>query len=131
MADDITDQLHVFDAPYGRKLDTPDPRGDGVVFEVGGLARADAHRLAVARANFPETTAEQYEQRGKDWIDRTTGVPHRIVLFDPAMADDPRDSGCSTFFVTEDGHLAYLRPLGVEGRSRNVVQGSVGAVVKP
>jgi hypothetical protein len=47
------------------------------------------------------------------------------------MADDPRDSGCSTFFVTEDGHLAYLRPLGVEGRSRNVVQGSVGAVVKP
>jgi hypothetical protein len=49
MADDITDQLHVFDAPSGRKLDTPDPRGDGVVFEVGGLARADAHRLAVAR----------------------------------------------------------------------------------
>jgi hypothetical protein len=94
------------------------------VFTVGGLPVADEHRLAVARANFVESHPEDFVQEGKDWIDRA-GVRHRLVLFDPAMADDPRDSGVSTFFITEDNHLVYLRPVGVESRGRNVVVGAL------
>jgi hypothetical protein len=126
MADQVTDQVYGFDGPTGWKVDTDTDRA--TMFSVGGLPLADEHRLKVARANFPEAQPEDFEQQGKDWVERATGVRHRIVGFDPSLSEDPRDTGVTTFFVTEDGHLAYLRPVGVEGRSRSVVQGNVGVV---
>ena len=97
----------------GRRLDADDPRE--FVFTVGGgLTPADDHRLRVARASFLEASAEDFTQEGKDWVNRDTGERHRLVLFDPAMSEDPRDTGVTTFFVTGDGYLAYLRPVGTE-----------------
>lgn len=126
MADQISDQVYAFDTPTGWRVDTPDARE--VVFEVGGLTRVDERRLQVARQHFTEAGAADFDQEGKDWVDRHTGVRHRLVYFDPTLSDDPRETGVTTFFVTADEHLVYLRPVGSEGHAKRVVQGTVGVV---
>jgi hypothetical protein len=95
------------------------------------LPLADDFRLGVARANFTEAQPRDFDQQGKDWVHKTTGERFRIVGFEPAMSENPVDTGVTMFMVTEDGHLAYLRPVGVEGRSRSVLQGTVGVVDNP
>ena len=119
-------QIFAYEGPTGWKLDTADPRDN--VFTVGGLTPADDRRLTVARQHFTEVRAEQYEQEGKDWVDRTTGERFRIVAFDPTLSDFPPDTGVDRFFVTWDGFMVYLRAVDAVGRSQTVVQGTVGAV---
>ena len=43
--------------------------------------------------------ADDFRQEGKDFIDKE-GKTYRIVLSDPTVSDDPRDSGVELFFVT-------------------------------
>ena len=92
----------------------------------GGLTPADEWRLRQAREHFIEANADDFGQVGKDFIVKVTGKAYRIVLSDPTTSDDPKDSGIEVFFVTWDQRLAYLKPLGSEGRTRSVPVGNLG-----
>lgn len=122
-------QIFAYEGPTGWKLDTADPRDK--VFTLGGLTPADDRRLALARQHFTEAHAEDFKQEGRDWVHRDTGERFRLVGFDPSLSEFPPDTGVSTFFVTGDGYLVYLRPVDAESRSKTVQRGSVGVVSRP
>jgi hypothetical protein len=123
----MSDEPQIFAyVPTGRRVDTGEARE--TVFSVGGLTPADDHRLKVARQYFTEVRAEDFDQQRKDWVDRATGEHYRLVGFDPTLSEHPADTGVTSFFITGDGYLGYLRPLGSQGRSKTVVMGEVGGV---
>jgi hypothetical protein len=127
MADQVSDQVFAYNAPTGWKLETSDP--PEAVFTVSeGLTPADDHRLTIARQYFREVNERDYEHQGKNWVNRATGEHLRRVRFDPSLSEDPATTCVTVFFITHDGYLLYLRPVGTESRSKTVVQGSVGVV---
>jgi hypothetical protein len=123
MSRDDDPQVFAYE-PTGWKVETGDPRE--AVYSVGGLTRADEHRLKVARQSFVEARAEDFEQQGKDWVDRATGERYHLVHFDPTLSDHPPDTGVTRFIHTSDDHLVYLRPVNTDSRGKTVVMGAVG-----
>ena len=132
MSDPLTKPF-AYGLPTARVLDEASAYTDGVVANICGLTPADEWRLRQARQHFIEVDADDFRQEGKDFIDKE-GKTYRIVLSDPTVSDDPRDSGVELFFVTWDKRLAYLKPRGSEGRTKSAFRRQPGwgeSIMKP
>ena len=107
--------IYAYDAPTGRRLDTPNPRK--AVFSVGGaLTPADDHRLKVARQYFTEVRAEDFDQEGKEGEPRH-GYPVPPGAVRPNPVRPPAGLG-------RDGVLRYVGRLpGLPAAGRCAGQG--------
>ena len=111
----------LIDVPSGRQLEEP-------TTTIRMLPRASAKTLDRARRTWPEASAEDFEQVGKLYVDRASGVAYRRVPGDPQAGGAARED-VDVWFISHDplgDGVVYLRRDGSPGSVVSVVQGELG-----
>jgi hypothetical protein len=94
---DVLSNPFAYGLPTARRVEE-DGRGHrDHVANIWGLTPADEWRLRQARQHFIEVDVGDFDQVGKDFVDRATGKSYRIALSDPTVSDNPKDTGIELF----------------------------------
>jgi hypothetical protein len=106
----------------GRRV-SGEPQPEGYVGSFLSGRSATGENLRAARNWFVEIPAQDFEwlDGGREVADRGSGLVYEVLISDPLLADDPRESGVTAFFVNGD-RLEFLRSTGttVADRERAV-----------